>query len=62
MWSQVEVSVVLAGAVTPFPSAISQGEKQLVVFEGSHLVPAAYQVSVEALGFYMSGVPKDIYF
>jgi len=45
--TSVEVSVVLAGAVTPFPSAISQGEKQLVVFEGSHLVPAAYQVTTQ---------------
>ena len=36
--------MVLTGAVTPYPAQISQGEKQLVVFEGSHLVTAAYQV------------------
>jgi len=46
--SPVEVSVVLAGAVHPFPVAIAQGEKQLVVFEGSHLVPAAYQVTTQS--------------
>jgi len=37
--------VVLTGAVRPYPAHISQGEKQLVVYEGSHLATAAYQVT-----------------
>lgn len=41
----VEVEVVLAAALRPYPASIQQGEKQLVVYEGSHLVPAAYQVA-----------------
>jgi len=41
----VEVEVVLAKSVVPFPTSISQGEKQLVVFENSHIITAAYQVT-----------------
>lgn len=37
--------MVLAAALRPYPASIQQGEKQLVVYEGSHLVPAAYQVA-----------------
>jgi len=42
--AHVEVESILSGAVTPYPSKISQGEKQLVVFEGNHFATAAYQV------------------
>lgn len=42
---QVDVEMVLSGALQPYPASIQQGEKQLVVYENSHLVSAAYQVA-----------------
>ncbi|KAF2350789.1 Ribophorin I [Trinorchestia longiramus] len=43
--SPVEVEVVLAGALRSYPASIQQGEKQLVVYENSHWVPASYKVT-----------------
>lgn len=43
----MEVGVVLADAVRPYPASIQQGEKQLVVYEGSHWTPAAYKITTQ---------------
>lgn len=40
-----EVEVVLFDELTPFPTEISQAEKQLVVFEGNHYYYSMYQTT-----------------
>jgi len=45
--SVIDVDVVLVDSLQPFPVEIQQGEKQLVVYEGSHWVSAAYPVAMQ---------------
>lgn len=42
--SAIEVEVVLTNALSPYPANIQQGEKQLVVYEGSHYATSPYSV------------------